>query len=116
MALSRAAQQEIAKTLADLKHDPFKQQYKTPDSRTLVARVAIQETCDGQQKGAMVVVYDASTLKVVDALEWDKDPFRFVWPVEKGAFAHSGCFECGDWNVAYYDVSRKRLYWEAEGD
>lgn len=117
VGLDRATQDEITKQLTDLKHDPFIQRFSTLDGRKLVARVAIQETCDAKQKGAMIIVYDPATTEILDVLEWEDDPFRFLWPARgEGLLAHSSCFECGDWNVGFYDVSRKRFYWEAQGD
>lgn len=47
----------------------------------------------------------------------EDQPFVFLFGAEQPALVGSGsCFECGDWSSLYYDVTRRKLYWEYEGD
>lgn len=117
VGLDRAAQAEIEMTFASVKHDPFSQSFSTPDGRQFIARVAIYEECTTGKKGSEIVIYDRATRQIVDLQEWEGTPFRFLWPGDGPALmGHSSCFECGDSNALYYDVARKRFYWESEGD
>jgi hypothetical protein len=117
VAIDRATQLEIDKTLAAQDHDPFTRTFTTPDGRSFTARVGVYERCSDGTKGAILIIYETATKAIADSREWEDVPFRFLWPWKApGLLMQGQCFFCGDTNVLYYDVGRKKFYWEYEGD
>jgi hypothetical protein len=116
VGLTRETQAEIDETLSSLKGDPFRQIVTTPDGRRYIARAAIGEECDTKTPVGMVIIYDAQTRVITDLQTYENDPFNFLWPADGPALLGlSGCFECGDSNSLYYDVTRRKFYWEYDG-
>ena len=115
LGLDRKTQQAIDESLGQHKGHPFHRSAVTADGKPFTVRVAVYESCSGTVGGAILVI--GPDHKLEHAAFHDDDPLKFLWPAESPALVGaSGCFECGDWSSLYYDVTRKRFYWEYEGD
>lgn len=115
VGLDRETQQAIDETLASHKGNPFHRSSTTPDGKQFTVRAAVYQACGGAVGGAILVI--GADRKIKHATFHDDDLLTFLWPAESPALVGaSGCFECGDWSSLYYDVTRKRFYWEYEGD
>lgn len=113
----RGTEREIRRTLTE---NPavFRREFATSDGRRFVARIALFEDCGSNvEGGSMLLIYEKDTQKIALLTAWAGDPFTFLWPADApGILGFRSCFECGDWNVVYYDANRRRFYSEAEGD
>lgn len=116
IGLHRQTQQHIDATFKREGTSVFRLTAAIPDGRTVVVRSGIYEECDGTT-GGLVLVYELGTSDIALASVTEDQPFNFLFKADRPALAGSGsCFECGDWNSLYYDVTRKKFYWEYEGD
>lgn len=115
VGLDRATQESIDRSIAAHKGNPFLRSSTTPDGKPFRVRAAVYQTCEGALGGAVLVI--GENRKLEHATFRDDNVLTFLWPTDRPALVGaSSCFECGDWSSLYYDVTRKRFYWEYEGD
>lgn len=97
-----------------------------PGGRRVIGQSVLFESCDGELKGAALLVTDAATNEI---LRWEPlgnhfdergqsvpSWVMFIAPAEGDElFGYSGCTECGARTNVYYDVTRKAIYTEYNG-
>jgi hypothetical protein len=116
VGIDRGTERDIRQTLTQ-NPELFRREFTTSDGRQFVARIALVEDCGSANGGSMLLVYEKPNRKIVLLRAWAGDPYTFLWPADApGILGFRSCFECGDWNVIYYDASRRRFYSEQEGD
>ena len=100
----------------------------SPDGRKVMVRAVVFEACDGDEtKGAAILITDPLSNAVLTwepMGEWERNGESVpVWavfldnkPYDKDAsFSYSLCQECGAVTAVYYDVRRKKFYFEYNG-
>jgi hypothetical protein len=119
IGLFRRNQAEIDATWRDTKFDPFSQIYGEGTSLRFRAHMVIFSTCEDDSGGyALLLIDDQNKIAFIDEweVESDQSQLRYIYPVEGGKIGLASCFMCGDKSTLYFDQTRKRFYWEYEGD
>lgn len=110
----RETELQIREYLARRGADQFSQDFTPSPGMRFNATIGAYETCDGES-GAMLIVTDLAS-GAIALIHEVEEPFRYLLPADGKTVAISSCFECGDINRLYLDISRRRFYWEYEGD
>lgn len=107
-------------------HATWRAEATAPGGRRVIGQSVLFESCDGELKGAALLVSDAATAEI---LRWEPlgngvddrghsvpSWVMFIKPAEGDElFGYSGCTECGARTNVYYDVTREKIYTEYNG-
>ena len=107
-------------------HVTWRAEATAPGGRRVIGQSVLFESCDGELKGAALLVTDAATNEI---LRWEPlgngvddrgqsvpSWVMFIKPAEGDElFGYSGCTECGARTNVYYDLTRKKIYTEYNG-
>lgn len=92
----------------------FDQTWQPVKGKTLRARIAALEGCDGDYPASLAIVVTDEAGKVidVDSLNWR---FLRLYKRDDGSLTVFGCYYCGELVKAHYDAGRDRIYYEWAG-